>query len=145
MADGGMRIEEDVAWLALAGPILDAGALQRLADACERVVGLTRAFDMLLTGRVIAAPEAESWGLVTRTTAAATLVAETAALVREVLAGAPVALALAKEALLAAHDVPLAEGLRLEEDLYALLQTSADRAEGVRAFLSGRSPRFVGR
>jgi len=50
-----------------------------------------------------------------------------------------------KEALLAAQDLPLAEGLRLEEDLYALLQTSADRAEGVRAFLARRGPAFTGR
>jgi enoyl-CoA hydratase/carnithine racemase len=100
---------------------------------------------MMLTGRVVDAREALSWGLVVRTAPGPALADVTMALVREVLAGAPLALALAKEALLAAHDLPLAEGLRLEEDLYALLQTSADRAEGVRAFLAGRAPVFTGR
>jgi enoyl-CoA hydratase/carnithine racemase len=117
------------------------GGTQRL----PRIIGRARTLDMMLTGRVVDAREALSWGLVVRTAPGPALADVTTALVREVLAGAPLALALAKEALLAAHDLPLAEGLRLEEDLYALLQTSADRAEGVRAFLAGRAPVFTGR
>jgi enoyl-CoA hydratase len=117
------------------------GGTQRL----PRIIGRARALDMVLTGRVVDAHEALSWGLVVRIAPGAALTEVTMTLVREVLAGAPLALALAKEALLAAHDLPLAEGLRLEEDLYALLQTSADRAEGVRAFLAGRAPVFTGR
>ena len=117
------------------------GGTQRL----PRVIGRARALDMVLTGRVVDAREALSWGLVVRTAPGAALAEVATTLVREVLAGAPLALALAKEALLAAQDLPLAEGLRLEEDLYALLQTSADRAEGVRAFLAGRAPVFTGR
>ncbi len=140
-----LRIAADEATFAL--PQLAGGALpfcggtQRL----PRVVGRARALDMLLTGRIVDARVAESWGLIARRSAAATLAAETAALARDVVAGAPLAAALAKEALLAAQDLPLAEGLRLEEDLYALLQTTADRAEGIRAFRAGRAPRFAGR
>lgn len=117
------------------------GGTQRL----PRVVGRARALDMVLTGRVVDAAEALAWGLVVRTAPATAFADTAAALVREVLTGAPLALALLKEALLAAQDLPLAEGLRLEEDLYALLQTSADRAEGVRAFLARRGPAFTGR
>jgi enoyl-CoA hydratase len=117
------------------------GGTQRL----PRVIGRARALDMVLTGRVVDAREALSWGLVVRTAPGASLAEMTTTVAGEVLAGAPLALALAKEALLAAQDLPLTEGLRLEEDLYALLQTSADRAEGVRAFLAGRAPVFTGR
>ncbi len=57
----------------------------------------------------------------------------------------PLALRLAKEAVTRAFDLPLDDGLRLEHDLYVLLQTTVDRREGVRAFLGRRKPRFRGR
>jgi enoyl-CoA hydratase/carnithine racemase len=138
-----LRVATDGATFALplAAGLPFCGGTQRL----PRVVGRARALDMLLTGRVLAAAEALAWGLVTRTAPAGALAGTAGALVRDVLAGAPLALPLLKEALLAAQDLPLAEGLRFEEDLYALLQTSADRAEGVRAFLARRAPRFSGR
>ena len=50
----------------------------------------------------------------------------------------PIALRLAKEAVLKGSDLTLEQGIRLEQDLYVLLQTTADRAEGVRAFLAKR-------
>jgi enoyl-CoA hydratase/carnithine racemase len=138
-----LRVAEDGATFALplAAGLPFCGGTQRL----PRVVGRARALDMLLTGRVVGATDALAWGLVTRTAPAAALAETASALLRDVLAGAPLALPLLKEALLAAQDLSLAEGLRLEEDLYALLQTSADRAEGVRAFLARRAPRFSGR
>jgi len=138
-----LRIGADSATFALplAAGLPFCGGTQRL----PRVIGRARALDMLLTGRVVGAAEALAWGLVVRTARAAGLAETAGVLVRDVLAGAPLALPLLKEALLAAQDLPLAEGLRLEEDLYALLQTSADRAEGVRAFLARRAPRFRGR
>jgi enoyl-CoA hydratase/carnithine racemase len=54
-------------------------------------------------------------------------------------------LRLGKEAVHKAMDLTLDQGMRLEEDLYALLQTTHDRAEGVRAFLEKRTPRFSGK
>jgi enoyl-CoA hydratase/carnithine racemase len=64
---------------------------------------------------------------------------------RALAARAPLALRLAKEAVVRALDLPLADGMSLEEDLYVLLQTTEDRREGPRAFLERRAPRFAGR
>ena len=69
--------------------------------------------------------------------------------VDEVLSGllgkGPIALRLGKEAVHKAMDLTLDQGMRLEEDLYALLQTTQDRAEGIRAFLEKRTPKFSGK
>ena len=57
----------------------------------------------------------------------------------------PLATRFAKESIARGSELPLAEALRLELELTVLLQTTADRAEGVAAFVEGREPRFVGR
>jgi len=117
------------------------GATQRL----PRLVGRARALEILLLGTPVCAAEAAELGLVTRVAAPGELEAVVEEVVGVLCACGPLALVLAKEALRRACDLPLAEGLRLEEDLYALLQTTADRREGVRSFLKGRPPRFRGR
>jgi enoyl-CoA hydratase/carnithine racemase len=116
------------------------GGTQRL----PRAIGRARALDLLLTGRAIDAALAHAWGLVAVVAADDALEGEGRRIATALISGAPLAAALAKEAVHAAFDLPLDEGLRLEEDLYALLQTTSDRAEGVRAFLEHRAPRFRG-
>ena len=64
---------------------------------------------------------------------------------RALAAKGPLALRLGKEAVVRALDLPLADGIRLEHDLYVLLQTTADRRAGIEAFLARRKPRFGGR
>jgi len=117
------------------------GATQRL----PRLIGPARSLELLWTGRSVGAAEAERIGLVSRAVPRGRLARAVAELVGQLCRCAPLALRLAKEAVHAAGDLPLDHGIRLEQDLYVLLQTTADRAEGVRAFLAGRRPRFRGR
>lgn len=117
------------------------GATQRL----PRLIGRTRALDMLLSGRRIGASEAASVGLVSRAVPRARLDAAIEEEVKALRSKGPVALRFAKEAVLKGADLTLEQGIRLEQDLYVLLQTTADRAEGVRAFLRKRQPKFKGR
>ncbi|HLF04241.1 MAG TPA: enoyl-CoA hydratase-related protein, partial [Dehalococcoidia bacterium] len=103
------------------------------------------------TGRLVSASEALAMGLVNQVVEAVNPRVEPTELLQEAgrvaaaIAGAgPIAARYAKEAVTKGLDLPLAQGLRLEADLNLLLQTTADRAEGLRAFRERRSPRFVG-
>jgi enoyl-CoA hydratase/carnithine racemase len=117
------------------------GATQRL----PRIVGVARALDLVLLGTRLAARGAADWGLVSEVVPPARLAAAVDDRARALAARGPVALRLGKEAVVRALDLPLADGMRLEEDLYVLLQTTEDRREGVRAFLERRRSRFRGR
>jgi enoyl-CoA hydratase/carnithine racemase len=123
------------------GRLPGGGATQRL----PRIVGVARALELVLLGSRLSAAVAADWGLVSAAVPATRLPGTVAELARALAARGPVALRLAKEAVVRALDLPLADGMRVEQDLYVLLQTTADRAEGVRAFLERRRPRFGGR
>lgn len=126
---------------ASAGAVGGGGAIPRLT----RLVGPARAAEVVLLERAVDARTALRWGIVSRVVPGADLRRETMRLARHLAARAPLALALAKEAVTRALDLPLADGCRLEHDCYVLLQTTADRREGIAAFLGGRRPRFLGR
>jgi enoyl-CoA hydratase len=140
-----LRVVSDRAHFAMpqmtAGRLPAHGGTQRL----PRVIGRTRALDLLLTGRTLDAREAESFGLVSRVAPHDDLQATLAATLAAVKDKGPIALRYAKEAVLKGNDLTLDQGIRLEEDLYVLLQTTQDRAEGVRAFLQKRKPVFRGK
>jgi len=116
------------------------GATQRL----PRLVGRMRALDLLLSGRSVTAREALNIGLLSRVVSRPRLAAVVRAEVDTLRSRGPVALRLAKEAVTKGLDLTLEQGIRLEQDLYVLLQTTADRQEGIRAFLEKRRPRFRG-
>jgi enoyl-CoA hydratase/carnithine racemase len=120
------------------GRLPGGGVTQRLT----RLVGPARAADLVLLGRRLTGRDAVAWGLATRAVAPARVDATAAGLAATLARHGAIALRYAKEAVLRALDLPLADGVRLEHDLYVLLQTTADRREGVRAFIERRSPRF---
>jgi len=113
------------------------GGTQRLV----RAVGRGHAMRLLLTGEVVGAEEALRIGLIQGIGDAQ--VAATWAV--RAAAGAPIASAYAKEAVTEAGDLTLGQGLRLEVDLSILLQSTADRAEGIVAFTAKRKRAFEGR
>jgi len=142
---GDLRLAARGAVLALpearGGRLPGGGITQRLA----RMVGPARALELLLVRQRLTATQASDWGLVSAVVPGARLAAVVAETARTLSARGPIALRFAKEAVNRALDLPLDEGMRLEHDLYVLLQTTEDRREGVRAFLERRKPQFHGR
>lgn len=139
-----IRIAADDAQLGLTevnlAIIPGGGGTQRL----PRLVGRGRALEMILTGRRVGAEEALRIGLVERVVPVAQLPSAAAELARTLAAKAPVALRYAKEAVVKGLGLPLADGIRLENDLATLLRTTEDRIEGAKAFLEKRPPRWSG-
>jgi enoyl-CoA hydratase len=122
------------------GIIPGGGGTQRLS----RLVGRGKALEMILTGARVPAAEALRLGLVERVVPVAELMPASLALARSIAEKAPVALRYAKEAVVSGLGLPLADGLRLENDLSTLLRTTEDRVEGARAFVEKRKPRWSG-
>lgn len=116
------------------------GGTQRL----PRIVGKSKALELVLTAEIINAREALEIGLVNKVVAPENLISEVETLAETIASKGPVAIRYIKEAVNKGLDLTLAQGLRLEADLYFLLHTTADRTEGIKAFLQKRQPRFKG-
>ncbi len=117
------------------------GGIQRLS----RLVGKGKAMEMILTGDMIEAQEAERIGLINRIVSPPELHDTVSELARKMAAKGPNALKYAKEAVQDGLDLSLEQGLRLEADLYFLLHTTEDRIEGIQAFQEKRKPEFTGK
>ncbi len=120
------------------GLIPGYGGTQRL----QRLIGLARATDLVLTGRLVAAEEALTLGLVNRVEDDA--LAGALAVAEQCARNAPVALGLAKEALMRGVDVTLPQGLEIEADLFGLVLTTDDAKEGIASFFEKRDPEYRG-
>lgn len=118
-----------------------AGGTQRL----PRLVGRGEALRLLLLGEVVDAQEALRIGLVSAVHPRDKLLAEAETLAQRMASRGPIALRYAKEGMRRGLEQPLDQALRFETDLTVILQTTEDRAEGVRAFLEKRDPEFKGR
>jgi 2-(1,2-epoxy-1,2-dihydrophenyl)acetyl-CoA isomerase len=122
------------------GLVPDSG----LSHTLPRLIGSASAFDWMVSGRSIAAPEAEAMGLVTRVVEDAALAAETAALAAELAAGPTAAIGLTKQLIGRSLESTLDDQLDEEARLQAIAAAGDDFAEGVAAFLEKRPPRFTG-
>jgi enoyl-CoA hydratase/carnithine racemase len=117
------------------------GGSQRLT----RAVGKAKAMDMVLTGRLIDAAEAERCGLVSRVVPASELMGEAEAAAAKIASLSPVAVTVCKEMVETAFETTLSQGLRTERRLFQALFATEDQKEGMAAFLDKRKPAFKGR
>jgi enoyl-CoA hydratase len=120
------------------GVIPGAGGTQRLT----RLVGKSKAMDMVLTGRQMDAAEAERAGLVSRVFPAADLLPEALKIAERIASLSPVANTVAKRAVNAALETPLREGVQTERMLFLALFGTAGQREGMTAFVEKRKPNF---
>ena len=123
------------------GVIPGAGGTQRLT----RFVGKAKAMDMILTGRMMDAAEAERSGLVSRLVPADKLVDEALGMAARIADMSRPAVMVAKEAVNRAFETSLAEGVRFERRVFHSLFATEDQKEGMAAFVEKRKPRFKNR
>ncbi|OYX36412.1 MAG: enoyl-CoA hydratase [Caulobacterales bacterium 32-69-10] len=123
------------------GIVPGAGGTQRLT----RALGKAKAMEMVLTGRMIDAAEAERCGLASRVVPLAELLPEAIKAGRTIAGLSPMAVAMAKELVGAAFETPLAQGIALERRMFQSLFGLEDQKEGMAAFLEKRKPVFKGR
>lgn len=117
------------------------GATLRL----PRVLALGPAMEMLLTGDRISAKQAYDWGLVNRVLPASDLMLAAMELAGRITSNPPLGVKATKELAMRGIEVPLEQGLRLQETLSYICRQTEDAKEGPRAFAEKRPPRFKGR
>jgi enoyl-CoA hydratase len=120
------------------GIIPGIGGTQRL----PRAVGKAKAMDLILSGRMMDAAEAERAGLVSRVVPAASLMDEAMKLAGSIASLSLPSLMAAKEAVNRAFESPLAEGIRFERRIFHALFATEDQKEGMAAFVEKRPAKF---
>lgn len=118
-----------------------AGGTQRLA----RLIGKGKALEMILTGKMITAQEAERIGLISEMVKSDELKERTEEVASQILAKGPLAVRLAKLAVTVGTETDMKTGLMIEKLSQAILFSSEDKLEGTKAFLEKRKPQFSGK
>jgi len=121
------------------GLIPGFGGTQRL----PRIIGPSKAAELILTGEVMTSEEALALGLVNRVVPLADLLQQAQVLAGMITAKGRLAIQSALRAIRTGLDSPLAEGLAREAELFGELCETADEKEGIRAFLEKRQPKFT--
>lgn len=125
----------------LIGVMPGAGGTQRLT----RFVGKSVAMEMCLTGRRLSAREALTFGFVNRVVPVESYLSEAKKMAQQIAAMPPLAVRAIKEAVRCSVDVPLAEGLKHERELFYSLFSTQDQKEGMKAFSEKRKPVWQGK
>jgi enoyl-CoA hydratase len=123
------------------GVIPGIGGTQRLT----RLIGRAKAMDLILTGRLMDAAEAERAGLVSRVVPADRLLTEAASVAATIAGYSKPSVLVAREAVNRAEEIGLTEGIRFERRTFHALFATEDQKEGMAAFLAKRPPVFTGR
>lgn len=116
------------------------GGTQRL----PRLVGMTRAKEMVMTGDRISAEKAHEWGLVNKAVKTENFEEEVEKFASRLARGPPIALTAAKRVMNKGMEIPLDQALELESEAVAMLLTTEDMKEGASAFMEKREPEFKG-
>ena len=140
-----LRLAADTA--RLGQPEIALGLLPGYAGTqrLPRLVGRSKAMEMMLTGAPIAADDAWRVGLVSRVVPAADLMAEARKLASQLATAAPIAMRYIINAVNAGAEMPFAQACQHEATLFGLVASTEDMREGTAAFLDKRKPRFKGR
>jgi enoyl-CoA hydratase len=118
-----------------------AGGTQRLS----RLIGISRAKEMILTARKITAEQAEQWGILNGVVTKQNLMNKAIQLAEEILKNGPLAVIQAKHAINYGSEVDLRTGLAMESKAYEIIIPTSDRVEALEAFNEKRPPRFKGK
>jgi enoyl-CoA hydratase len=123
------------------GVIPGAGGTQRLT----RVLGKSKAMELVLTGNALSARQAEARGLVAQVYPTESYLSEAKKLAHVIASKAPLAVRLAKESVNKAYESSLSDGLDYERKLFYFLFGTVDAHEGLRAFVEKRKPEWKGK
>src|SRR3989442_1787564 len=136
-----VEVEDRIAVVTIDRPPVNA-LNSELIRELPRLVGAGWASQMIFTGEMIDAATAERIGLVNRVTPPGELLPQAKAIARAIVEKAPRAVALSKAAIHAAQEMSLGAGLSFETEAFGLAGATADKREGMTAFLEKRKPAF---